>query len=65
MSATSSVITTSGFLPMAASNGYKPILSYQVVNDYREFLANEAQMIELRKRFERYNGPVVNVGGVR
>ena len=45
--------------------GYKPIFSYKVVNDYRDFLTNEAQLIELRKRFERYTGPVVNVGGVR
>jgi ABC-type Fe3+ transport system substrate-binding protein len=45
--------------------GYKPILSYQVVNDYRDFLTNEAQLVELRKRFEGYTGPVVNAGGVR
>jgi len=45
--------------------GYKPILSYKVVNDYRDFLTNETQVIELRKRFEHYTGPVVNVGGVR
>jgi hypothetical protein len=36
-----------------------------VVSDYREFLTNETQVVELRKRFERYTGPVVNVGGVR
>jgi ABC-type Fe3+ transport system substrate-binding protein len=45
--------------------GYKPILSYGVVNDYREFLTNESQLVELRKRFEGYTGPVVNAGGVR
>jgi ABC-type Fe3+ transport system substrate-binding protein len=45
--------------------GYKPILSYKVVNDYRDFLTNETQLIELRKRFEHYTGPVGNVGGVR
>jgi ABC-type Fe3+ transport system substrate-binding protein len=45
--------------------GYKPILSYQVVNDYRDFLTNEAQLVELRKKFEGYTGPVVNAGGVR
>jgi ABC-type Fe3+ transport system substrate-binding protein len=45
--------------------GYKPILSYQVVNDYRAFLTNEPQLVELRKRFEGYTGPVVNAGGVR
>ena len=45
--------------------GFKPIFSYQVANDYMTFLTNEAQLIELRKRFEGYTGPVVNVGGVR
>jgi len=45
--------------------GLKPILSYQVANDYITFLTNEAQLVELRKRFEGYTGPVVNVGGVR
>jgi ABC-type Fe3+ transport system substrate-binding protein len=45
--------------------GYKPVFSYKVVNDYRDFLTNETQLTELRKRFEHYTGPVVNVGGVR
>src|SRR5215471_9097030 len=45
--------------------GYKPIFDYPVVNDYRAFLTNEAQLVELRKRFEGYTGPVVNAGGVR
>jgi hypothetical protein len=35
------------------------------VNDYLAFLVNEAQVIQLRKRFEGYTGPVVNAGGVR
>jgi hypothetical protein len=35
------------------------------VNDYQAFLANEAQVTQLRKRFEGYTGPVVNAGGVR
>ena len=46
-------------------SGYKPIFSFKVVNDYRDFLSNETQLVELRKRFEQYTGPVVNVGGVR
>jgi ABC-type Fe3+ transport system substrate-binding protein len=50
---------------VAPPAGYKPILSYQVVNDYRDFLTNDAQVVELRKRFEGYTGPVVNAGGVR
>ena len=45
--------------------GWKPILSYNVVNNYREFLTNEKQLAELRKRFEAYTGPVKNTGGVR
>ena len=45
--------------------GTKPILSYPVVNDYLAFLTNQAQVVALRKRFEGYTGPVVNVGGVR
>ncbi len=45
--------------------GYKPILSYNVANDYRDFLTNQTQVIALRKRFEGYSGPIVNAGGVR
>ena len=48
-----------------APYGWKPILSYKVVNDYRAFLTNTTQLEELRKRFEAYTGPVKNVGGVR
>jgi ABC-type Fe3+ transport system substrate-binding protein len=44
---------------------WKPILSYNVVNSYREFLTNTKQLEELRKRFGAYTGPVKNVGGVR
>jgi ABC-type Fe3+ transport system substrate-binding protein len=45
--------------------GTKPIFEYKVVNDYMAFLTDEAQLVALRKRFEGYTGPVVNVGGVR
>jgi ABC-type Fe3+ transport system substrate-binding protein len=48
-----------------APYGWKPILSYKVVNSYRAFLTNAKQLEELRKRFEAYTGPVKNVGGVR
>lgn len=48
-----------------APYGWKPILSYKVVNTYRAFLTNTKQVEELRKRFEAYTGPVKNVGGVR
>ena len=45
--------------------GWKPILSYKVVNTYRAFVTNTKQLEELRKRFEAYTGPVKNLGGVR
>jgi ABC-type Fe3+ transport system substrate-binding protein len=48
-----------------APYGWQPILSYNVVNNYREFLTNTIQLDELRKRFEVYTGPVKNTGGVR
>jgi ABC-type Fe3+ transport system substrate-binding protein len=48
-----------------APYGWKPILSYKVVNSYRDFLTNTKQLEELRKRFEAYTGPVKNLGGVR
>ncbi len=45
--------------------GTKPIFSYNVANGYLAFLTNEAQLAELRKRYEHYTGAVVNAGGVR
>ncbi len=48
-----------------APYGWKPILSYKVVNTYREFVTNTKQLEELRKRFEAYTGPVKNLGRVR
>jgi ABC-type Fe3+ transport system substrate-binding protein len=50
---------------LAPPAGYKPIFSYLVTNDYKEFIVNEQQVAELRKRFEQYTGPIVNAGGVR
>ncbi len=50
---------------VAPPAGFKPILSYSVVNDYLVFLTDQEQVAALRKRFEGYTGPVVNVGGVR
>jgi ABC-type Fe3+ transport system substrate-binding protein len=46
-------------------SGYKPIFSYKVVTDYKEFLVDQHKVAALRKRFEKYSGPVVNAGGVR
>jgi ABC-type Fe3+ transport system substrate-binding protein len=57
--------TWSGRSDVPPPKGYKPILSYQVANDYKAFMTNEAQIVDLRKKFEGYTGPVVNAGGVR
>jgi ABC-type Fe3+ transport system substrate-binding protein len=45
--------------------GFKPIFQYPVLNNYLAFLTNEAQLNDLRKRFEAITGPIVNTGGVR
>jgi len=45
--------------------GLKPILSYNVANDYRAFLTDQTQVAELRKRFESDSGTIVSSGGVR
>ena len=50
---------------VAPPAGFKPILAYNVTNDYRAFVTDQAQIAELRKRFEGYTGPIVNGGGVR
>jgi len=50
---------------VAPPAGLKPIMSYNVANDYRAFLTDQAQVAKLRQRFEGYTGPVVNAGGVR
>jgi ABC-type Fe3+ transport system substrate-binding protein len=45
--------------------GLEPLSAYNTANQYREFVSDEKMLAELRKRFERYTGPVVNAGGVR
>jgi len=45
--------------------GLKPLFSYNIANQYREFVSDEKTLAELRKRFEGLTGPVVNAGGVR
>jgi ABC-type Fe3+ transport system substrate-binding protein len=45
--------------------GFNPLFSYKLADDYVGFVTNATQLAELRKRFERYSGPVVNKGGVR
>ena len=43
----------------------KPLASYNIANDYRAFVTNDALIGDLRKRFEALTGPVTNAGGVR
>jgi ABC-type Fe3+ transport system substrate-binding protein len=57
--------TWSGRRDVPPPTGYKPIFSYKVVTDYKAFLVDQTEIAELRKRFEKYSGPVVNAGGVR
>jgi ABC-type Fe3+ transport system substrate-binding protein len=57
--------TWSGRSDVPPPAGYKPIFSYKVANDYRAFLTDQPKVVELRKRFEGYTGPIVNAGGVR
>ena len=45
--------------------GYKPIFAYKVINDYKACLIDQTRIADLRERFEKYTGPVVNAGGVR
>ena len=45
--------------------GFKPLTSYKIANNYREFMVDAKLIEELRKRMEGYTGPVVNKGGVR
>ena len=45
--------------------GFNPLTSYKIANNYREFMIDEKLIGELRRRMEGYTGPVVNKGGVR
>jgi ABC-type Fe3+ transport system substrate-binding protein len=50
---------------VAPPEGLKPLTSYNLANQYREFMTDAERIAELRKRFEAYTGPAVNRGGVR
>jgi ABC-type Fe3+ transport system substrate-binding protein len=50
---------------VAPPEGFKPLTSYKVANNYREFMVDEKLIESLRKRMEGFTGPVVNKGGVR
>ena len=45
--------------------GFQPLASYKIANNYREFMTNDKLVADLRKRFEGYTGPPANKGGVR
>jgi ABC-type Fe3+ transport system substrate-binding protein len=45
--------------------GLKPMSSYKIAKDYRDFVTDEKQLVALRERFEKLVGPIVNKGGVR
>ena len=47
------------------SGSMMPILSYNVVNNYRDFVTNQNHLEELRDHFGKLAGPIVNTGGVR
>jgi ABC-type Fe3+ transport system substrate-binding protein len=50
---------------VAPPDGFKPLTSYKIANDYRGFMTDEKLITELRQRMEHYTGPPVNKGGVR
>jgi ABC-type Fe3+ transport system substrate-binding protein len=50
---------------VAPPEGFKPLMSYRIANNYREFVTDEKLITELRQRMEGYTGPSVNKGGVR
>jgi ABC-type Fe3+ transport system substrate-binding protein len=43
---------------VAPAGGFRPILEYNVLNGYREFVVDQARIEELRRRFQEYIGPV-------
>jgi ABC-type Fe3+ transport system substrate-binding protein len=45
--------------------GMKPLSSDKLANDYLKFVTNTKQLVELRKKFEAFSGPVKNAGGVK
>jgi ABC-type Fe3+ transport system substrate-binding protein len=45
--------------------GFRPLTSYKIANNFREFITDEKLVADLRKRFEAYTGPAENKGGVR
>jgi ABC-type Fe3+ transport system substrate-binding protein len=50
---------------VAPPEDFKPLTSYKIANNYREFMLDTKLIEELRKRMEHYTGPPTNKGGVR
>ncbi len=48
-----------------APSGLPPLSSYRLEDRYVDFLSNETNLADLRRRFEGYTGPVTNTGGVK
>jgi ABC-type Fe3+ transport system substrate-binding protein len=46
-------------------SGLMPLSGYRLANDYLKFVTNQKQLVALRRRFEKYTGPVTNAGGVK
>jgi len=57
--------TFSARTDVAPPAGFKPLTSYKIANNFREFITDDRLIADLRKRFEAYTGPAVNKGGVR
>src|SRR5262245_878089 len=52
-------------IDMPPPEGFRPLTSYKIANNFREFMLNDSLIADLRKRMESYVGPVLNQGGVR
>ena len=57
--------TFSPRLDVPPPQGFKPLTSYKLANNYREFITDDKLIADLRQRFEKYTGAAVNKGGVR
>jgi ABC-type Fe3+ transport system substrate-binding protein len=44
--------------------GLKPLSAYKIEAGYLQFVSDERKLLELRRQFESYTGPIVNKGAV-
>ena len=58
-------VSVTGGFDVPPPEGFQPLASYKIANNYREFITNDKLVADLRKRFEGYTGPPANKGGVR